>query len=642
MVYSTLFCTFASNSPKYVAEDMDERLMYEHCEAVYNEISNVVTAFAGKLEACPDIARQLFKTKNRAMEYKSGSYIIIVVGPVKSGKSTLVNLIARSYVSPTHFLECTVRPSIISQKRPGEQERIVVYSSKGMEDKVELIDAIIDNIRGMGQGDTLSSIKSETFPLTPEMVKTKVEMDLRASNDEQTLLTSIATPGGLLMQQDVFIIDMPGFDGGKANIDNPVYDTIAQRADLVIFVQSSNSAISKVSGQFLSMLSRNNKDVPVCLIHNVFESAWWRPLATREENVKNQMQFAIEEIRRQGFNIHESLCYCINLGKVEDALGKGFEGNEMLQQEKGRFEEMEKVLRNRVINHRDAMRLKVCMGRTQTQLQHLMEMTNKELERRKALKEEYRRAMAVFEEIAPDHLLKEARLEVNCDLEGMKTIVSNEITRRIDTVQDNLHLMRSEVRELLDDAVDNCEQRLATNLDRLMGVQLIEKEMELLYRQRLDEISGAAIKCGQTPAPHTPVHYTIGELPEVSLGEAIGKCLTLPRKLFIPGINYGGHGSEDLVGYLRAVGNFLVGSKEEGNDGYRGFLETTAMPPVVKEMEARIEQVRQSYAKDCDIYYMECKSKVSDNIIPDIDAFDRTTNDLSLLYNQTSNINLRP
>ena len=85
-----------------------------------------------------------------------------------------------------------------------------------------------------------------------------------------------------------------------------------------------------------------------------------------------------------------------------------------------------------------------------------------------------------------------------------------------------------------------------------------------------------------------------------------------------------------------------MGSKEEGNDGYRGFLETTAMPPVVKEMEARIEQVRQSYAKDCDIYYMECKSKVSDNIIPDIDAFDRTTNDLSLLYNQTSNINLRP
>ena len=621
---------------------MDERLMYEHCEAICNEIGHVALSFAGKLEACPDIARQLAKTKSRAMEYKSGSYIIIVVGPVKSGKSTLVNLIARSYVSPTHFLECTVRPSIISQKRPGEEERIVVYSCKGMEDKVELIDAIIDKIRGMEQGDTLTDIKSETFPLTPEMIKAKVEMDVRANMDEQTLLTSIATPGGLLMQQDVFIIDMPGFDGGKANIDNPVYDTIAQRADLVIFVQSSNSAISKVSGQFLSMLSRNNKDVPVCLIHNVFDSAWWRPVAAREEMVKSQMQYAMEEIRRQGFNIHESLCYCINLGKVEDALKEEFTGNEMLQQEMKHFEQMETVLRNRVINHRDAMRLKVCMGRTQTQLDKLKEVTSQELERRKALKEDHRKAMAAFEDIATDHLLKEAKMEVACDLEGMKTIVSNEISRRIDTVQDNLHLMRSEVRELLDDAVANCEQRLSTNLDKLMGVKLIEKEMELLYRQRLDEISGAVIKSCQMPPPHTPAHYNIGLLPEVSLGDAIGKCLTLPRKLFIPGINYGGHGSEDLVGYLRAVGNFLVGNKEEATEGYRGYLETTTMPPVVKEMEESMEQIKQMYVKDCDTYFDECKKKVSANIIPDIEAFDQTTTDLSNLFNQTSNINLRP
>ena len=64
---------------------MDERLMYEHCEAICKEIGNVAVTFDGKLEACPDIARQLVKAKSRAMEYKSGSYIIIVVGPVKSG-----------------------------------------------------------------------------------------------------------------------------------------------------------------------------------------------------------------------------------------------------------------------------------------------------------------------------------------------------------------------------------------------------------------------------------------------------------------------------------------------------------------------------------------------------------------------------
>ena len=51
--------------------------------------------------------------ENRSKEYQNPSFVVLVVGPVKSGKSTFVNLVAKNYVSPTHFLECTVRPSII-------------------------------------------------------------------------------------------------------------------------------------------------------------------------------------------------------------------------------------------------------------------------------------------------------------------------------------------------------------------------------------------------------------------------------------------------------------------------------------------------------------------------------------------------
>ena len=60
------------------------------------------------------VCKSTQKLNNRVSEFDGGSFLILVVGPVKSGKSTLVNLIAHAHVSPTHFLECTVRPSIIS------------------------------------------------------------------------------------------------------------------------------------------------------------------------------------------------------------------------------------------------------------------------------------------------------------------------------------------------------------------------------------------------------------------------------------------------------------------------------------------------------------------------------------------------
>lgn len=619
---------------------MEEKLIYEHCEAVYHEIARIDAAFSSPLASCTDVVLQLHKTKCRALEYKSGSYIMLVVGPVKSGKSTLVNLIARSYVSPTHFLECTVRPSIISQKRPDEKERIVVYTCKGSSDKVELIDTIIDNIRGIGQNDAGPDIKSETFELTPENIKAKVELDIKANMSEETLLTSISTPGGLLMQQDVFIIDMPGFDGGKANIDNPVYDAIAQRADLIIFVQSSNSAISKVSGQFLAMLRNNNKDVPVCLIHNVFDSAWWRPEQTREQTVQSQMQYAISEIRRQGFDIQENLCFCINLGKVQDARLEEYSHNELLHMEMLRFDDIERILRHRIINHRDIMRLKVCMSRTETQLEKLKEKITDEMAKRRSLKDDYASALAVFDGIADDHLLRENHPEVTCDLERMKSVISNEINRRIYAIQENLHLSRSEVRDLLDDAVSNCEQLIASDLYGALKVGLLEKEIELLYRQRLDEIRSAVIRCHQTPSAHTPVQYQMQHLPDVCLSDAIGKCLTLPRKLFIPGLNVGGHKSEDLVGYLKAVNKFLAGNSKEGYDGYQGYLETTVVPHIIKKMEESIVALQRQYAEDCDAYLEECKNDVLCRIIPDVGSFDKISSDLSRLHDQLSEINL--
>ena len=79
-----------------------------------------------------DIIEQAKKLLCRAQEWKSEAFFVIVVGPVKSGKSTFVNLLAHEHVSPTHFLECTVRPSIISQKKKLEESSMITpFVTKG-------------------------------------------------------------------------------------------------------------------------------------------------------------------------------------------------------------------------------------------------------------------------------------------------------------------------------------------------------------------------------------------------------------------------------------------------------------------------------------------------------------------------------
>ena len=184
--------------------EQERRVLQNRCNVVGRELSRLLDEYADALRDCPVVDMQLRKAANRAHEHENGTFIVLVVGPVKSGKSTLVNLIANAYVSPTHFLECTVRPSIISQRREGEDCRITVYTTEDSRRRVEQIDSVIDSIRGIENGDALQDVVKDDFELTRENIKDKVELGLQESLSAETLVTSITTPGGRLMKQDVF------------------------------------------------------------------------------------------------------------------------------------------------------------------------------------------------------------------------------------------------------------------------------------------------------------------------------------------------------------------------------------------------------------------------------------------------------
>ena len=617
----------------------EDNVLMHKCKIVSEEINRLGTVYRDDIGDISIVRVQLAKTENRSKEYENGTFIVLVVGPVKSGKSTLVNLIANAYVSPTHFLECTVRPSIISQRRGDEDCQISVFTSEDTSDRIEQIDAIIDCIRGIESEESLENIHKGVFDLTQENIKQKVELGLKDSLSSETLVTSITTPGGRLMKQDVFIVDMPGFDGEYANIDNPVYDTIAQRADLIIFVQSSNSAISKVSGQFLKKLAENNQDVPVCLIHNVFDSSWWRSSEERVTATQKQKEFAINEIRKQGFRIEEEQCFSINLGKVEDSRKQEYSEIPALASEAKEYDRIEGILYDRVINRRDTMRLNVCLSRTRQQLDKTVISIDDELTRRRQLVERYEQVIGEFSKIANTPNFHSGLQPLIVDYTTLKNIIRNEAQSTVGLVDtSNNHKTDTEATGIVVNFIGACEKTISASFGKSLSLDQKEEELLLVCKSRISKIREVSINCGAKPVQKTVERLPIEGIPTISLLSGIDLNLLIPRK---PMINlqikqFGGHSAEDIVSYINKTAERLSGSMPGDSNYIEGYIEKEggAIKPILDQVNLLIEDVTKKYEDVCQNYWEESRKAVLQDIIADKQTFDAETIQLRNLKNE--------
>lgn len=346
----------------------------------------------------------------RAREWESKAFIIIVVGPIKSGKSTFVNLLAHEKVSPTHFLECTVRPSIISKKKDENAESQITSFITDGNPTIEHVDTIIDYIKGLNYAG-LGQIKEEKpCPLTNENLDRKVSYRIGFKNTENEVvaLTSITAKGGEFLQDNIFLIDMPGFDGVMANIDKPFYEAIINRADLVVFVQSSNSAINKISEKFCELILKRNGSIPIYFIHNCFDSSYWHTVDGKKEVIEGHVKKALEFFKEQKISVEKENCKYINLGMVTDARDESFmndpqkflsEYEEKLKNEDSLFSELEHELYEKISSSRNRKRLQNCIFRTVKEAEILHDLLEKREKELQDSKKEYDRIKKLFDEL---------------------------------------------------------------------------------------------------------------------------------------------------------------------------------------------------------------------------------------------------
>ena len=562
----------------------DERLMTRQAEALQQELEALSQRHAS-VKGIGEVYASLRKIAGRAKEYADRSFVILVAGPVKSGKSTFVNLVANAFVSPTHFLECTVRPSIISSTDDPQKEVITAYRSKAPERSVEQVDAIIDSLRGLIKPEEVPEVMTESWPLTEQNIDEHVALDLSDMDKDGTLMTTIKTPGGKLLTNGVYLIDMPGFDGSRANLDSPLYKTIAARADLIILVQSSNSAITKVSDDFFRLLKENNRNVPVCLLHNVFDAAHWRDEDIKTAAVKEQLEYAVARIKEKGFNLDAKNAYVVNLGMVWDWRRRTYSSDENdLAGASEAFGKVEEEMYEVLISQRDSIRVRNVVGRTLQQIEELMARNEARLSQMDAVTarcEEIRKAFDVLKDRAVP-----VKDEVNVDYFAMR----NEITGIYTLAKRSLsgRYSTKETREIVAKFIADCAKAMGKKVNealRFLDSQ-VNGEAVMLWKSDIADVlrrSGV-----DEPLPSMSMNDFPPMEPELDM---LYPDKIVPWNLFRYSVN-------KVNEFLAHVYYFLVGKDDATDVGYISFMLPEVVEKEAKEHRDKVmERIEGTYGR---------------------------------------------
>ncbi len=591
----------------------DERLMTRQAQALQQKLEALALKYA--LSHNGEVRASLKKIANRAREYADRSFVILVAGPVKYGKSTFVNLVANAFVSPTHFLECTVRPSIISCTDEPGQEFITAYRSENKANAVEQVDAIIDSLRGLIRPEDVPQVLTETWPLTEANIDEHVALDLSDVGADGTLMTTIKTPGGKLLTNGVYLIDMPGFDGSRANLDSPLYRTIAARADLIVLVQSSNSAITKVSDDFFKLLKDNNRNVPVCLLHNVFDAAHWREEALKTEAVKKQMDYAVARIKEKGFNLDAKNAYAVNLGMVWDwRRGTYVSSSENLEKASEAFGKIEEEMYDVLISQRDSIRVRNVVGRTMQQVEELSATVAGRISEMDAARKEYESVKAAFDALKGGEVPVKA--DVNVDYFAMRNEIAGIYTLSKRSLSGKY--TPKETRGIVSKFIADCSRAMGKRVNdalRFLDAQ-VNGEAVTLWKS---EIADVLRKCGvDEPLPS----MSMADFPPVNPDLAmLDPEKIVPWGIFKNSIN-------KVNEYLAHVYYYLVGKDDRTDVGYISFMLPEVVENEAKEHKAKVhERLAAVYGR----FIEKKRTEALDKVIADPAAFEAEFSELSAL-----------
>lgn len=267
------------------------------------------------------------KQIRRAINLFDGEkHFIIVTGMLKAGKSTLIDLLARtSKASLVGFgVDTTLRPAVIKMSDT-EVGRIKVYYKPDGLDWASAMQEVTDNLRGIKEYNK----KTVDFELTEDNLrKTLCRIPSESDNclSTEPLLVIVEVPknqDSRVFDNDCVLLDMPGLDSGysQQSSDPEKYKAFFDECDLLLFVQSSVSPINDKAGQYLKYIGLTRDESTYRLVQNVMNAKYWlkTDVTNKEQRrqAKNGKEVFIDKLGKGDVDVTPVY---VNLGMAYDAL----------------------------------------------------------------------------------------------------------------------------------------------------------------------------------------------------------------------------------------------------------------------------------------------------------------------------------
>ena len=250
------------------------------------------------------IEKAINELKTTKEELEKETYMLLVVGGVKSGKSSLINaLIGKESTIAKTGVETTIYPSIISSSK---QDEIVVYEKRSGdefkddehsdanahdEEEAELIGVVINDIKGLSSAKNAlvsKGIKKKIVDLNRD----KIEKYVTSANREPNVLLiniRIQPKEDSIINNNTFIIDTPGIDGviaglsgtrrenesSKVDNNSKTEEELIKKSEYIIFMRSSLTPLPR-EGIKLFKESQYLTKRTIFFIHNKFTINPWR------------------------------------------------------------------------------------------------------------------------------------------------------------------------------------------------------------------------------------------------------------------------------------------------------------------------------------------------------------------------------
>lgn len=300
-------------------------------DKILEEIQKTWDKMNKDAQASPAVQEKLDCAYNaitrRIRQFQSSQIIIISAGMLKAGKSTLVNLLARTNnASPVGYgYDTTLNPALIRMGEPGESKGcIYVYDVSDDETRQDDLQAVLDELRGLETKKIITNRKFELNQknLTNALCKKNSESDGILKGEP--LLVMVQTPYNpeslLLAEHGCMLLDMPGLDSGNADISRltDYYLAIIKESDLLLFVQSSVAPLNDKACACLERIKEERREATYRVIQNSMEAKHW----FKKERIKQEQDKQIRHAKK----VFENLVPDANLQIDRANLGMAYQG----------------------------------------------------------------------------------------------------------------------------------------------------------------------------------------------------------------------------------------------------------------------------------------------------------------------------